>query len=52
MKNMNIVDNSLALTIRKEHSLMVINQVAHTSARMSKKVVFAVLALNILNLIV
>jgi len=52
MKNMNIVDNSLALTIRKEQSLMIINQVAHASARLSKKVVFAVLALNILNLIV
>lgn len=52
MKNMNIVDNSLALTIRKEHSLMVINQVAHASARLSKKVIFAVFALNILNLII
>lgn len=52
MKNMNIVDNSLALTIRKEHRLMVVNQVAHASARLSMKVVFAVLALNILNLIV
>ncbi len=52
MKNMNIVDNSLALTIRKEHRLMVVNQVAHASARLSKKVIFAVFALNILNLIV
>ena len=52
MKNMNIVDNSLALTIRKEHSLMVINQVAEISVRVSKKVIFAVLALNLLNLII
>ena len=52
MKNMNIVDNSLALTIRKEQSLMIINQVAHASVRVSKKVIFAVLALNFLNLII
>lgn len=52
MKNMNIVDNSLALTIRKEHRLTVVNNVVHTSARVSMKVVFAVFALNILNLLV
>ena len=52
MKNMNIVDNSLALTIRKEHRIMVVNQVAHTSARLSMKVIFAVFALNILNLVI
>ena len=48
MKNMNTVDNSLALTIRKEQSLIVVNKVA----KLSKKVIFAVFALNILNLIV
>lgn len=52
MKNMNIVDNSLALTIRKEHRLTVVNNALHASARVSRKVVFAVLALNILNLII
>lgn len=52
MKNMNIVDNNLALTIRKEHRLTVINNALHTSARVSKKVVFAVFALNILNIII
>lgn len=52
MKNMNIVDNSLALTIRKEHRLTVINNVVHASARVSMKVMFAVLALNLLNLVV
>lgn len=52
MKNMNIVDNSLALTIRKEHSLTVVNNAIQASARLSKKVIFAVFALNILNLIV
>lgn len=52
MENMNIVDNNLALTVRKEHRLIVVNNVVHTSARLSKKIVFAVFALNILNLIV
>lgn len=52
MKKMNIVDDSLALTVRKEHRLMVVNQLAHASARVSMKVVFAVFALNVLNLIV
>lgn len=52
MKNMNIVDNSLALTVRKEHRLMVVNNVVHASARLSKKVIFAVFALNILNLVI
>ena len=51
MKNMNIVYNSLALTVRKEHRLMLANQVAQASARVSLKVVFAIFALNILNLI-
>ena len=43
--------NCLALTVRKEHRLMLANQVAQTSARVSLKVVFAIFALNILNLI-
>ncbi len=52
MKNMNIVDNSLALTIRKEHRLMALHQVAHESVRVSKKVIFAIFALNLLNLFI
>ena len=40
MKNMNTVDNNLALTVRKEHRLIVVNNVVHTSARLSKKIVF------------
>ena len=52
MKNMNMVDNSLALTIRKEHRLMVVNQLARESVRVSKKVIFAIFALNLLNLFI
>ena len=44
--------NCLALTVRKEHRIMVVNQLAHASARVSMKVVFAVFALNVLNLII
>lgn len=52
MKNMNMVDNSLALTVRKEHRLIALNQVAHTSVRVSRKVIFAIFALNLINLFV
>lgn len=52
MKNMNIVEKNLALTVRKEHRLMVINKAVNTSIRISSKAVFAATILSFLNFFV
>ena len=43
---------TLALTVRKEHRLLVINNALQTSKRISIKVIFSAVALTLLNLCV
>ena len=49
MKNMNVVNNNLALTIRKEHRLMVINKAVNYTVRISSKAILAATILSFLN---
>ena len=44
------VQNCFALTVRKEHRLMVINRVTKTTARMSLKVFLYFLFLTVMNI--
>lgn len=44
--------NCLALTVRKEHRLMVINRVRKTTVRVSLKTLLYALFLTVLNIVV
>ena len=44
--------NCLALTVRKEHRLMVINRVRKTAVRVSLKTLLYALFLTVLNIVV
>lgn len=46
------VQNCFALTVRKEHRLMIINKVTRTTVRMSLKTLFYALFLTIMNIMV
>lgn len=46
------VTNCLALTVRKEHRLMVIKRTARTTARMSIKTLLYVLFLMLANIVI
>ena len=46
------VANNLALTVRKEHRLMVINRVRKTTVRVSLKTLLYALFLTVLNIVV
>lgn len=49
MDNLNRTSSCLALTIRKEHRLMVAHNVFNKSARISWKVLFSMIMLNFIN---
>lgn len=44
--------NCLALTIRKEHRLVVINKAIHKTITISWKAIFAAIALSLVNMFV
>ena len=56
MKNINYETKenatTLALTVRKEHRLLVINNALQTSKRISIKVIFSAITLTLLNLFI
>lgn len=46
------VTTSLALTVRKEHRLIVVKRVAKSTARISFKILFYLVFLNVVNIFV
>lgn len=52
MKNISNSTNCLALTIRKEYRLTVMKKLTVRSIKITSKVLFAIVALNVVNLFV
>ncbi len=46
------VQNCFALTVRKEHRLMIINKITRTTIRVSFKTLFYALFLTVMNIMV
>lgn len=50
MRTQNNYTSCLALTVRKEHRLMVVNKVVFSSIRVSTKAIFAAIILSLVNM--